>query len=255
MGSLLAVIHGAREGCDSMARIVPKNWAEFQHYADRNPSWIKLHKKLLDNYDFHCLPVASRALAPMLWLIASDTKEGIIDAEPKKLGYRLRMTPKEVTDALNPLIEGEFFSVVQDDSDPLAEAERSASLEKRDKEREEKEEKKRALARLFDEFWAVCPKKVALPKARASFLKAVETTLPSVLIEAMAKYASVQAGQDSKFTLHPTTWLNQQRWLDQGEPTKTPQTLEQMRADRARMAALNIPTPKLDAAIAEAEAA
>jgi hypothetical protein len=52
--------------------IVPNNWAELQHYKDRSPPWIKLHKKLLDNFEFQSLPVASRALAPMLWLLASE---------------------------------------------------------------------------------------------------------------------------------------------------------------------------------------
>jgi hypothetical protein len=26
-----------------------KNWSEFQHYKDRNPPWIKLHRTLLDH--------------------------------------------------------------------------------------------------------------------------------------------------------------------------------------------------------------
>jgi len=237
-----------------MARIVPKNWAEFQHYADRNPSWIKLHKKLLDNYDFHCLPVASKALAPMLWLIASDTKEGIIDAEPKKLGYRLRMTPKEVTDALNPLIEGDFFSVVQDADDPLAQAEHFASLEEENKLREEKEKKERAFARDFEAFWNACPKKVAKPKAKASFRTALKTATVEDLIAAMRGYAASQAGQDQKFTLHPTTWLNQQRWLDDGIAPKAEPDIATLRDQRDRAARLNLPTDRIDRAIEEAEA-
>jgi hypothetical protein len=33
-----------------------KNWSEFQHYKDRNPPWIKLHRALLDDYAFAALP-------------------------------------------------------------------------------------------------------------------------------------------------------------------------------------------------------
>jgi len=110
--------------------ITPKNWAEFQHYKDRDPTWIKLHKRLLDDYEFQCLPVASRALAPMLWLLASEHKSGLIDADHKKLGFRLRMTPEDVGCALKPLVEANFFEVVQDASSPLAEPERVASPEK-----------------------------------------------------------------------------------------------------------------------------
>ena len=52
--------------------LTPKNWHAFQHYNKRNPPWIKLHRALLDDYEFSQLPVESRALAPMLWLIASE---------------------------------------------------------------------------------------------------------------------------------------------------------------------------------------
>lgn len=101
-------------------RIVPKDWREFQHYKDRSPPWIRLHKKLLDNYEFHCLPVASRALAPMLWLLASDSIDGLIEASPAKLAFRLRQTEGEVTAALKPLIDNGFFIVEQSDSEVLA---------------------------------------------------------------------------------------------------------------------------------------
>lgn len=237
-----------------MARIQPNNWHELQHYKDRDPSWIKLHKKLLDNYEFHCLPVASRALAPMLWLVASDSKEGIIDADPKKLGYRLRMTPKEVTDALNPLIDGGFFCVLQDASEPLAEAERLASLEEENKRREEEEENKRAFARHFETFWDACPKKVAKPKAKASFRTALASAKPEELIAAMRRYAQSRAGEPEKFTLHPTTWLNQQRWLDDGIAPKATLDVAALREQRERAARLNLPTDRIDRAIEEAEA-
>jgi hypothetical protein len=100
--------------------IVPNNWAELQHYKDRSPPWIKLHKKLLDNYEFQCLPVASRALAPMLWLLASECVDGVIDANVDRLAFRLRTAAQEITDALNPLIQAGFFVVHQSDSAALA---------------------------------------------------------------------------------------------------------------------------------------
>ena len=106
--------------------LIPKNWRDFQHYKDRNPPWIRLHKGLLDNYEFQCLPVASRALAPMLWLLASDAVDGRIDATTEKLAFRLRMTAQEVTDALKPLIDKGFFVFEQAASKPLAKRKRSA---------------------------------------------------------------------------------------------------------------------------------
>lgn len=100
-----------------MASIRVKNWAEFQHYKDRSPPWIKLHKTLLDNFEYQCLPLASRALAPMLWLLASESNDGLIDADFKKLAFRLRTTEKEVEEAIIPLITNGFFL---GDSDVLA---------------------------------------------------------------------------------------------------------------------------------------
>jgi hypothetical protein len=113
--------------------LTPKNWKSFQHYKDRSPAWIKLHKGLLDDFEFSCLPVASRALAPLLWLLASEYEDGKIDASLDKLAFRMRMTRGDFADALAPLVERGFF----DASEPLADCKRDASLEK---EREIEEE-------------------------------------------------------------------------------------------------------------------
>jgi hypothetical protein len=107
-------------------KIVPRNWRDFQHYKDRNPPWIRLHRGLLDNKDFQRLPVASRALAPMLWLLASESVDGVINADPDDLAFRLRSTEKEISVALRPLLEKQFFVVVQDASTTLAECLRGA---------------------------------------------------------------------------------------------------------------------------------
>jgi uncharacterized phage protein (TIGR02220 family) len=100
-------------------KIKPKKWEEFQHYKDihyakgAKPAWVKLHSKLLDDFEYQSMPVASRALAPMLWLIASEDPNGVIDANPEKLAFRLRWTGSEVSEALSPLIGKGFFEVVQ----------------------------------------------------------------------------------------------------------------------------------------------
>lgn len=112
-----------------MAVITPKNWSGFQHYKDRDPPWIKLHKSLLDNYEYHRLPIASKAIAPLLWLLASEHKEGHIDADLAKLSFRLRMPEGDVEKAVKPLVNGGFFSVVQAASKPLADSKHDAMPE------------------------------------------------------------------------------------------------------------------------------
>lgn len=106
-----------------------KGWVEFQHYKDRAPPWIKLHKTLLDNYEYQSLPVASRALAPMLWLLASERNDGAIDFDLAKIGFRLRQSPVDVDAALKPLIQAGFFHVEPAASAPLADRKREARLE------------------------------------------------------------------------------------------------------------------------------
>lgn len=92
-----------------MARLLVNQWGEFQHYKHRSPPWIKLHKKILDNYDYQCLPLASRALAPMIWLLASESDDGSIEYDPIKLAFRLRTSEKEIEDAILPLINNGFL--------------------------------------------------------------------------------------------------------------------------------------------------
>jgi hypothetical protein len=115
--------------------LTPKNWKSFQHYKDRAPAWIKLHKGLLDDFTFARLPLASRALAPMLWLLASEYEDGGITASLEEIAFRLHISEGDLSAALNPLIDAGFFVA----SEALAEPEQDAILEKRDigKRREE----------------------------------------------------------------------------------------------------------------------
>lgn len=55
-----------------------KNWNNFQHYKDRNPPWIKLHRALLDDYAFAALPDAQKAHLVLLWLLAASQAGGRI---------------------------------------------------------------------------------------------------------------------------------------------------------------------------------
>jgi len=101
----------------------PKNWAVFQHYKDRCPPWIKLHRDLLNDRSYMRLPIASKAIAPMLWLLASESKDGVFDGSLDELVFRLHITKKEYQDGIKPLIDNDFFNVV---SGVLAERKQSA---------------------------------------------------------------------------------------------------------------------------------
>jgi hypothetical protein len=89
--------------------LVPKKWADFQHYKDRCPPWIKLHSDLLNDRVFMRLPLASKALAPLLWLLASESKDGRFDASLDELEFRLRLSKSDIETGLKSLIDNGFF--------------------------------------------------------------------------------------------------------------------------------------------------
>lgn len=122
-------------------RIRVKDWNKFQHYKDRNPLWIKLHKKVLDDFDFQRLPLASRALAPMLWLLASEYEGGVIEASLEEIAFRMRTSVEDLNNGLKPLLSSKFFDTCGDASNSLAEVKHDAIPEKRrvETERETKE--------------------------------------------------------------------------------------------------------------------
>lgn len=126
-------------------KLIPKKWVEFQHYRDRRPPWIKLHRWLIDDRDFMCLPVASRALAPCLWLLASEQQDGSFDGSPETLAFRLRLSQKEVEAGLRPLIEKGFFldastmlAPCLQDATPETEERQSSETEDRDREQRQR---------------------------------------------------------------------------------------------------------------------
>lgn len=118
-------------------KLTPKNWINFQHYKHRSPPWIKLHRNLLDDMHYQRLPVASKALAPMLWLLASESQTGTIDTSTEEIAFRLRMTEKDVLAAIKPLLDMGFFI---DDDNVLAECLQDATSETEKRREETKKE-------------------------------------------------------------------------------------------------------------------
>lgn len=124
-------------------KLTPKNWSSFQHYKDRAPTWIKLHKSTLNDFEFSRLPLASKALAPLLWLLASEYEDGQINASADEICFRIHVDRADFDEAIKPLIEKGFFSL---DSEPLADCYREASKPIATclpREREETEERER----------------------------------------------------------------------------------------------------------------
>lgn len=127
---------------------IPK-WEEYQHYKDRNPPWIKLHNKLLESYDFECLPDASKAHLICIWLLASRTNNKM---KADKNWIQRKIGANSEVD-INALVNSGFLVIKQEDGDctqnasmMLQEPASNSCTEKREsreeKSREEPEKKK-----------------------------------------------------------------------------------------------------------------
>jgi uncharacterized protein YdaU (DUF1376 family) len=66
----------------------------------------------------------------------------------------------------------------------------------------------------FDEFWQEVPRKAGKGAARKAYAQAIKKADPQTLIAAIQRYAEERRGKDEKYTAHPATWLNAERWLD-----------------------------------------
>jgi hypothetical protein len=122
-----------------------KHWSTFQHYRDRRPPWVKLHRGLLDDIDYAMLdPMAAKCL-PLIWLLASETSDGLLP-DIKVLAFRLRITEAQcskVISALAPWVEQDASTMLascQQDACPETETETEAE---REAEREADKSKKR----------------------------------------------------------------------------------------------------------------
>jgi hypothetical protein len=118
-----------------------RNWEEFQHYKDRDPTWIKLYNRLLDDYAFGLLPDARKWHLVGIFLLASRHNNRV-PRDPqwvsRKIGAHM---PVDLA-----MLERAGFPVMLDDDLPsrdsglllLAPPEQVASPE-REKRREETE--------------------------------------------------------------------------------------------------------------------
>lgn len=189
-----------------------KNWSEFQHYKDRNPPWIKLHRALLDNYEFSRLPDASKAHLMLIWLLASQS-DGRIPQDPQFLQDKLGLDKQP---DLQMLVD-EGFLIMEQSASNNVEQVASTTLDlarSREKRREEAEEN----TRRFGEFWLAYPRRVAKPDALKAWKKLTPTAEQFAALMAALELAkkSEQWTRDSgKFIPHPATWLNRRGFEDE----------------------------------------
>lgn len=143
------------------------------------------------------LPIASKAIAPMLWLLASESKDGVFDGSLDELVFRLHITKKEYQDGVKPLIDNNFFTVV---SGVLAEGYQTA-IPETERETETKREKKTLGKRLANDF--------VFPEEWKSFCTSERPELnPVQTFDKFKDYWIAQAGQKGVKLDWFATWRN-----------------------------------------------
>ena len=76
-----------------------KNWEQFQQYKDRDPKWIKLHRDVLDDYDFDRLTEIQQLHLLKIWLLAAKLGNKIpYDADwvARKIGAQSKVDLKQL---------------------------------------------------------------------------------------------------------------------------------------------------------------
>jgi hypothetical protein len=69
----------------------------------------------------------------------------------------------------------------------------------------------------FDDFWDAWPRKVAKPRARKAYAKALRDTSADVILAAACRFRDdpQRKHRPIEYTPHPATWLNDRRWEDE----------------------------------------
>lgn len=69
--------------------IIVPNWHRFQHYKDRQPPWIKIYTKLLQDPAYMGLSMAARGVLMGVWLAYSQTNEELLIRDWRAIDRRL----------------------------------------------------------------------------------------------------------------------------------------------------------------------
>jgi hypothetical protein len=71
----------------------------------------------------------------------------------------------------------------------------------------------------FEFFWKAYPRKTAKGAARSAYAKALVKATAEQILDGATQYAA-DPNRDPAFTPHGSTWLNQERWLDEALPPR-----------------------------------
>lgn len=187
-----------------------KNWNAHQPSLrpDRNVIWIKVYRRILEDYDWGNLTDSNKATLIELWLLASENEGNLPSID--EIAYRLRKDKSFINKQLEQLSTW----VLPIGNKSATSRQKNVSLEVEvdiDKSRVEIDDG-------FVLFWNNYPKKVGKGKAEAAWKK-LRPNIDKVLKTlSWQKDSKEWFKENGSFIPHPTTYINGKRWLD--EPTE-----------------------------------
>ena len=81
-----------------------KNWVKHQHFKDRRPPWIKVHRDILEQRDIMMISPCAFRLLVLLWLLASEDEDmnGTLP-QVEDIAFRLHMDKDVISKHLREL--------------------------------------------------------------------------------------------------------------------------------------------------------
>ena len=93
-----------------------KGWDEYQHYKDRDPPWIKLHRKMMSSRTWVMLDDPGKALAIACMMIAAGTGNRI----PFDPAFIKRVAYLQEEPNLRALLEVDFIEIIDENGNPAS---------------------------------------------------------------------------------------------------------------------------------------
>lgn len=189
-----------------------RNWDQFQHYKDRDPPWIRLYHRLLDDYEYTSLPDAAKAHLMGIFMLAART-ENRIPNDPKWIGAKIGSTSRVQLNRLTHFLDGvpdceRGASGAQSKRKPSRDAHaRSASVSVSVSDQKE-----------FDRFWDHYPKRKAKRDAMKAWVQTKNDRPP--IDDLIAKVDELAVSKDwlkdgGQFVPYPASWLRAGGWDDE----------------------------------------
>ena len=184
-----------------------KNWKQFQPplRSDRNVIWIKLYRKILDDFEWSNLTDSNKATLIELWLLASENEGNLPSVD--EISFRLRKDKSFINKQLEQLSSFVLQDVAEVLPTRLPRVEKSKS--------KSKSRVRVEVDNGFDLFWNTYPRKVGKGKAEEAWVKH-KPNIDHVLQTLTWQKESKEWFKDNgAFIPHPTTYINGKRWLDE----------------------------------------